>query len=63
MLKFITESPVNLKGCVLIVSGISVGNVPALTCDDIIKRNSFKRIAYFKTKYMEPSIGYLPAGI
>jgi len=49
-----------LKGNLLIVSGISIGNIPALTCDEFIKKNEFKRIAYFQTKYVEPSIGYLP---
>ncbi len=34
-----------------------------MTCDEIIKKNQFKRIAYFQTKYVEPSIGYLPEGI
>ncbi len=34
MLKFVgSQSIPELKGSLLIVSGISVGNVPALTCD------------------------------
>ena len=34
-----------------------------MTCDEFIKKNEFKRIAYFQTRYVEPSIGYLPQGI
>lgn len=45
------------------MSGISIGNVPALTCDQFIVQNGFKRVAYFQTKYLEPSIGYLPESI
>ncbi len=60
MLKFIDSKSPELKGSLLIISGVSIGNVPALTCDEFIKSNQFKRIAYFQTKYVEPSIGYLP---
>jgi predicted ATP-grasp superfamily ATP-dependent carboligase len=61
MLKFIEQKPTDLKGSLLIISGVSIGNVPALTCDEFIKENGFKRIAYFQTSYVEPSIGYLPS--
>jgi hypothetical protein len=47
----------------LLISGIGIGNIPALTCDEIIIHNKFKRIAYFQTNYLEPSIGYLPENI
>lgn len=60
MLKFIDSKIPDLKGSLAIISGVSIGNVPALTCDEIIKKNGFKRIAYFQTKFIEPSIGYLP---
>ena len=33
MLKFISEKPEEIRGNLLIVSGASIGNVPALTCD------------------------------
>jgi len=52
MLKFISQKPEELKGSLLIVSGVSIGNVPALTCDEIIKNNQFKRIAYFQTNHI-----------
>lgn len=63
MLKFIEDKECSLKGMTLMISGISVGNVPVLTCDEIISHNGFKRIAYFQTSHLEPSIGYLPANI
>lgn len=63
MLKFIDSNIPELKGNLVLISGVSIGNVPALTCDEIIKKNGFKRIAYVHTKYMEPSIGYLPEEI
>jgi len=52
MLKFIDSNVPDFKGNLVLISGVSIGNVPALTCDEIIKKNGFKRIAYFQTKYM-----------
>lgn len=33
MIKFIEEKQIPLAGMTLLISGISIGNIPAITCD------------------------------
>lgn len=62
MLSFIKES-VSLEGKLLFVSAISAGDVPTYALDHIIATNSFERVAFFHSDYLEPSVGYLPHNI
>ena len=62
MLKFINEAH-SLEGRTLIVCGISAGFVPIYALDHLIPLNNFKRVAYFHSEHLEPSVGYLPETI
>lgn len=47
----------------LLVNAISAGYVPTFAFDELIVNNSFRRVAYFQSDYLEPSVGYLPNDI
>ena len=60
MLKFIGE-PTSFKGKMLITAGTSA--IPTYAVDHIIAQNNFKRVAFWQTNTIEPSVGYLPKTI
>jgi hypothetical protein len=62
MLKFTNQS-FPLQGATLLISGLSPGGAPTLALDGVIVQCGFKRVAYFHTKCVEPSVGYLPEDI
>ena len=45
------------------VSAITAGTVPTYALDHIISLNHFKRVAFWHTSHIEPSVGYLPKNI
>lgn len=47
----------------MLVNAISAGYVPTFAFDELIVSNGFRRIAYFQSDYLEPSVGYLPKEI
>ena len=55
MIKFINQEE-NLRGKLLI---ISYGRTPTIAGDYLITGNGFKRIAFYHSDYLEPSVGYL----
>jgi len=58
MLRYIGE-PTSFNGKTLIISGTS-SSVPTCAIDHIIALNHFKRVAFWQTNNIEPSVGYLP---
>ncbi len=62
MIKFIKET-YSFEGKTLLVAAISAGWVPTFALDSLIVQNEFVRVAYFQSKCLYPSVGYLPKNI
>lgn len=62
MLRYI-EAEADLANKQLIMPSVGYGSAPSLAIDLLIASNGFKRVAFFESRHLEPSVGYLNKNI